>query len=61
MFELTYKIQGEKEYKKHTLEELNEIGEILKDLQTEEVKIRRVDDVRALGEKETSKRHRLSL
>lgn len=61
MFELTYKIQGEKEFKKYTLEELNEIGEILKDLQTEEVKIRRVDNVRALGEEKASKRHRLSL
>lgn len=44
MFELTYKIQGEKEFKKYTLEELNEIGEILKDLQTEEVKLKKVDD-----------------
>ena len=44
MFELLVRLQDELESKKYTIKDLKEIGEILKDLQTEEVKLKKVDD-----------------
>lgn len=55
MYELIIKILGEKEYKRYTIEELQEIKEILKDLQTIEVRLRRLENVRSLGEKKTNR------
>lgn len=55
MYELIVKVMGEIESRRYTIEELQEMKEILKDLQTIEVKLRRLDNVRTLG-KETSSR-----
>lgn len=55
MYELVIKILGETDYKKYTIKELQEMKEILKDLQTIEVRLRRLENVRAVG-KETSSR-----
>lgn len=55
MYELIVKVMGEIESRKYTIEELQEIKEILKDLQTIEVRLRRLEHVRSLGEKETSR------
>lgn len=45
MYELIFKVMGELESRRYTIEELQEIKEILKDLQTIEVRLRRLDDV----------------
>ena len=45
MYELIVKVMGEIESRRYTIEELKEIKEILKDLQTIEVRLRRLDDV----------------
>ena len=55
MYELIVKVMGEIESRRYTIEELQEIKEILKDLQTIEVRLRRLENVRAVG-KETSSR-----
>ena len=55
MYELIVKVMGEIESRRYTIEELQEIKEILKDLQTIEVRLRRLENVRAVGEKETSR------
>lgn len=44
MFELLVRLQDEIESKKYTIKDLKEMGEILKDLKTEEVKLKKVDD-----------------
>ena len=51
MYELVIKILGETDYKKYTIKELQEMKEILKDLQTIEVRLRRLENVRSMGEK----------
>lgn len=58
MYELLVKILGEKEFKKYTIEEIKRMKEILKDVRTEEVKLRRLQDVRIMGEEKTSTRKR---
>ena len=55
MYELIVKVMGEIESRRYTIEELQEMKEILKDLQTIEVRLRRLENVRAVG-KETSNR-----
>lgn len=55
MYELIVKVMGEIESRRYTIEELQEIKEILKDLQTIEVRLRRLENVRTVG-KETSNR-----
>lgn len=55
MYELIVKLMGEIESRRYTIEELQEMKEILKDLQTIEVRLRRLENVRAVG-KETSSR-----
>lgn len=44
MYELLVRLNNELEYKKYTIEDLEEIKEILKDLQTEEVRLKRMED-----------------
>lgn len=61
MYELIIKILGEKDLKRYTIKEIQEMKEILKDVKTEEVKLRRLCDVRAMGEKKTDGRKGLSL
>ena len=55
MYELVIKILGETDYKKYTIEELEEMKQILLDLKTEEVRLRRLDDVRTMGEEKTDR------
>lgn len=55
MYELIVKVMGELESRRYTIEELQEIKEILKDLQTIEVRLRRLDNVRALGEEKSDR------
>lgn len=55
MYELIVKVMGEIESRTYTIEELQEIKEILKDLQTIEVRLRRLENVRSMGEKKTSR------
>lgn len=55
MYELIVKVMGEIESRRYTIEELQEMKEILKDLQTIEVRLRRLENVRTVG-KETSSR-----
>lgn len=55
MYELVIKILGETDYKKYTIKELQEMKEILKDLQTIEVRLRRLENVRSMGEEKTSR------
>ena len=55
MYELVIKILGENDYKKYTIEELEEMKQILLDLKTEEVRLRRINDVRTLGEEKTDR------
>lgn len=55
MYELVIKILGESDYKKYTIEELEEMKQILLDLKTEEVRLRRINDVRTLGEEKTDR------
>ena len=61
MYELIVKVMGEIESRRYTIEELQEIKEILKDLQTIEVRLRRLENVFSLGEKKTSRGKGLSL
>ena len=46
MYELLIKILGEKDYKKYTIEEIQEMKKILEDLKqvTEEVRLKRIKD-----------------
>ena len=55
MYELVIKILGESDYKKYTIEELEEMKQILLDLKTEEVELRRINDVRTMGEEKTDR------
>lgn len=55
MYELIVKVMGEIESRRYTIEELQEMKDILKDLQTIEVRLRRLENVRTVG-KETSSR-----
>ena len=55
MYELIVKVMGEIESRRYTIEELQEIKEILKDLQTIEVRLRRLENVRIMGEKKTDR------
>ena len=55
MYELVIKILGESDYKKYTIEELEEMKQILLDLKTEEVRLRRLDDVRTMGKEKTDR------
>jgi hypothetical protein len=55
MYELVIKILGETDYKKYTIEELEEMKQILLDLKTEEVRLRRINNVRTLGEEKTDR------
>ena len=43
MYELLIKLEQELEYKKYTIETLEEMNKILKDLKTEEVKLKSLD------------------
>lgn len=61
MYELVIKILGESDYKKYTIEELEEMRKILQDIETEEVRLRRIDNVRVMGEEKADRRKRLSL
>lgn len=55
MYELVIKILGETDYKKYTIKELQEMKEILKDLQTIEVRLRRLENVRSMGEEKSNR------
>ena len=44
MYELLVKLEQELEYKKYTIETLEEIKKILQDLKTEEIHLKKVDD-----------------
>ena len=44
MYELLVRLNNELDYKKYTIEDLEEIKEILKDLQTQEVRLKRMED-----------------
>lgn len=61
MYELVFKILGEKDFKKYTIKELEEMKKILQDIETEEVRLRRIDNVRVMGEEKADRRKRLSL
>lgn len=61
MYELIVKVMGELESRRYTIEELQEIKEILKDLQTIEVRLRRLENVRIMGEEKTNRGKRKSL
>lgn len=61
MYELIVKVMGELESRRYTIEELQEIKEILKDLQTIEVRLRRLENVRVMGEKKTDRGKGLSV
>ena len=43
MYELLVKLEQELEYKKYTIETLEEMNKILKDLKTEEVKLKTLE------------------
>lgn len=43
MYELIIKIMNEKDYKKYTIEEIEEMKAILQDLKTEEVRLRKIE------------------
>lgn len=48
MYELIIKILGEKDYKKYTIEEIEEIKSILEQFkETEEIRLRRLEDGRS--------------
>ena len=55
MYELIVKVMGEIESRRYTIEELKEIKEILKDLQTIEVRLRRLENVRTMGEEKSDR------
>lgn len=61
MYELIVKVMGEIESRRYTIEELQEMKEILKDLQTIEVRLRRLENVRIMGEKKTNRGKGLSV
>lgn len=61
MYELIVKVMGEIESRRYTIEELQEIKEILKDLQTIEVRLRRLENVRSMGEKKTNRGEGVSI
>lgn len=61
MYELIVKVMGEIESRKYNIKELQEMKEILKDLQTIEVRLRRLENVRIMGEKKTSRGKGLSI
>ena len=61
MYELIVKVMGEIESRRYTIEELQEMKEILKDLQTIEVRLRRLENVRTMGEEKTNRGKGLSL
>ena len=44
MYELTIKILGEKDLKKYTIEDIQQMKEILKDIRTEMVNLRRINE-----------------
>lgn len=44
MYELLVKLEQELEYKKYTIETLEEMNKILQDLKTEEIRLKKVDD-----------------
>ena len=46
MYELIVKIMNEKEYKKYTIEELEEMIAILENVKTEEVRLKEIEDDR---------------
>jgi len=55
MYELIIKILGEKDYRKFTIEELEEMKSILEQFkETEEVRLRRIKDVSIMGEEKTN-------
>ena len=58
MYELIIKILGEKDYKKYTIEEIEEMKSILEQFKTEEIRLRRVKDVSAMGEEKTDRKSR---
>ena len=58
MYELIIKILGDKDYKKYTIEELEEMKSILEQFKTEEIRLRRVEDVSAMGEEKTNRKPR---
>lgn len=43
MYELIIKIMNEKDYRKYTIEEIEEMKQILMDVQTEEVRLRQIE------------------
>lgn len=43
MYELIIKIMGEKDFKKYTIEEIEEMKQILLDVKTEEVRLKRIE------------------
>lgn len=55
MYELIFKVMGELESRRYTIEELQEMKEILKDLQTIEVRLRRLENVRIMGEEKSDR------
>lgn len=61
MYELIVKVMGEIESRRYTIDELQEMKEILKDLQTIEVRLRRLENVSVMGKKETSRWNRKPL
>ncbi len=44
MYELTIKILGEKEFKKYTIKEIEEMKQILLDVKTDEVRLKKIED-----------------
>lgn len=46
MYELIVKIMNEKDYKKYTIEELEEMIAILENIKTEEVRLKKIEDDR---------------
>lgn len=59
MYELIIKILNEKDYRKFTIEELEEMKSILEQFkETEEVRLRRIKDVSTMGEEKTSRKSR---
>lgn len=46
MYELIVKIMNEKDYKKYTIEELEEMIAILENIKTEEVRLKKIEDNR---------------
>lgn len=43
MYELIIKILGEKDYKKYTIKDIQEMNRILKDLRTEMVRLKQIE------------------